>query len=103
MKVVYTEEALHNLDDIGNYIRQNYPAISEAFRLRFQFVIARIAKWPESAQKVDGQLGVRVVPLVRYPTRYFIGQRTRRSKYFTSITRHKTLRKHLAAVNEAAN
>jgi plasmid stabilization system protein ParE len=44
VKVVYTEEALRNLDDISHYIRQNYPTISEAFRLRLQFVVVRIAK-----------------------------------------------------------
>jgi plasmid stabilization system protein ParE len=71
VKVVYAEEALRNLDDISDYIRQNYPTISEAFRLRPQFVVARIAKWPESAQEVADQSGVRVVPLVRYPYRAF--------------------------------
>lgn len=71
MKVVYTEEALRNLDDISDYIRQNYPTIPEAFRLRLQFVVARIAKWPESAQEVADQSGVRVVPLVRYPYKVF--------------------------------
>jgi len=71
MKVVYTEEALRNLDDISDYIRQNYPTISEAFRLRLQFVGARIAKWPESAQEVADQSDVRVVPLVRYPYKVF--------------------------------
>jgi toxin ParE1/3/4 len=49
VKVVYAGEALRNLDDISDYIRQNYPTISEAFRLRLQFVVARIAKWPQSA------------------------------------------------------
>ena len=71
MKVVYAGEALRNLDDISDYIRQNYPTISEAFHLRLQFVVARIAKWPESAQEVADQPGVRVVPLVRYPYRVF--------------------------------
>jgi toxin ParE1/3/4 len=71
MKVVYTEETLRNLDDISDYIRQNYPTILEAFRLRLQFVVARIAKWPESAQEVADQSGVRVVPLVRYPYKVF--------------------------------
>jgi hypothetical protein len=28
MKVVYTEEALRNLDDVSDYIRQNYLTIS---------------------------------------------------------------------------
>src|SRR5436305_13554827 len=46
----------------ANFIRQNYPTISEAFRLRLQFVVARIAKWPESAQEVADESGVRVVP-----------------------------------------
>jgi plasmid stabilization system protein ParE len=40
VKVVYAEEALRNLDDISDYIRQNYPTIPEAFRLRLQFVVA---------------------------------------------------------------
>jgi plasmid stabilization system protein ParE len=71
MKVVYTEEALRNLDGIHNYIRDNYPTISDAFHLRLQFVVARIAKWPESAQEVADQSGVRVVPLVRYPYKVF--------------------------------
>jgi plasmid stabilization system protein ParE len=71
MKVVYTEEALRNLEEIHDYIRENYPAISEAFQLRLRFVVARIAKWPESAQEVAAQSGVRVVPLVRYPYKVF--------------------------------
>jgi toxin ParE1/3/4 len=71
MKVVYTEEALRNLDEISDHIRQNYPTILEAFRLRLQFVVARIARWPESAQEVADQSGVRVVPLVRYPYKVF--------------------------------
>ena len=40
MKVVYAEEALRNLGDISDYIRQNYPTIPEAFHLRLQFVVA---------------------------------------------------------------
>jgi toxin ParE1/3/4 len=69
LKVVYAEKAFRNLDDISDDIRQNYPTISEAFRLRLQFVVARIAKWPESAQEVADHSGVRVVLLIRYPCR----------------------------------
>jgi toxin ParE1/3/4 len=71
MKVIYTEEALRNLDEIHDYIRENYPTISEAVQLRLRFVVARIAKWPESAQEVSSQSRVRVVPLVRYPYKIF--------------------------------
>jgi plasmid stabilization system protein ParE len=69
MKVVYIEEALRNLDDISDYIRQNYPTISEAFRLRLQFVVARIAKWPESAQAVADQSGASLVAPAIQPVR----------------------------------
>jgi plasmid stabilization system protein ParE len=71
MKVVYTTEALADLDGILSYIANNYPAISEAFENRFLAVVARIARWPESAQEVDERPGVRVVPLVRYPYKIF--------------------------------
>jgi plasmid stabilization system protein ParE len=71
MKVVYTTEALADLDGILSYVAKNYPAISEAFENRLHAVVARIARWPESAQEVDERPGVRMVPLVRYPYKIF--------------------------------
>ena len=71
MKVVYTTEALADLDRILNYIANHYPAISEAFQYRFHAVVARVARWPESAQEVAERPGVRVVPLIRYPYKIF--------------------------------
>ena len=71
MKVVFTTEALADLDGILSYIAKHYPAISEAFQNRLHAVIARIAKWPESAQVVAERPGVRVVPLIRYPYKIF--------------------------------
>ncbi len=71
MKVVYTTEALADLDSILSYIANNDPAISEAFENRLHAVVARIARWPERAQEVDERPGVRVVPLVRYPYKIF--------------------------------
>jgi hypothetical protein len=67
MKNVYTEEALRNLDDIDDHIRQKYQTISEALRLRLQFV-ARIANGRRAPEVVAG---VRVVPLIRYPYKVF--------------------------------
>jgi plasmid stabilization system protein ParE len=71
MKIVYTDEALRNLDEILGYIASNYPMISTSFQKRLQTVVARIGAWPESAQEVAERPGVRVVPLIRYPYKVF--------------------------------
>jgi toxin ParE1/3/4 len=87
MKVVYTDEALHNLDGILGYIASNYPTVSAAFERRLRTVITRIGAWPESAEEVDERPGVRVVPLVRYPYKVFIGSRAKPWRYSTSTMR----------------
>jgi plasmid stabilization system protein ParE len=71
MRVVYTEEALENLDEILAYIASNYPTVYEAFQSRLQSVVKRISEWPGSAQEVAERPGVRVVPLIRYPYKVF--------------------------------
>ncbi len=71
MKLAYTDEALEDLDGILAYIASHYPTIYEAFRIRLQSVIARIVRWPDSAQEVIGRPGVRVAPLIRYPYKVF--------------------------------
>jgi len=42
VKVVYTEEALENLDGILAYISSNYPTVYEAFQRRLRSVVGRI-------------------------------------------------------------
>jgi toxin ParE1/3/4 len=71
MRVIYTEEALENLDGILAYISANYPNIYEALESRLQSVIERIGDWPDSAQEIAERPGVRVVPLIRYPYKVF--------------------------------
>ena len=71
MKVVYTDEALANLDGILSFIVSNYPSIYDAFQRRLRSVVARIGDWPESAQEVADRPGVRVAPLIRYPFKVF--------------------------------
>lgn len=67
MKIVYTGEALRDLDEIMTFIAASYPTISGSFEAHFSAVVERVGQWPRSAQKVDRHPGVRVVPLVRYP------------------------------------
>jgi toxin ParE1/3/4 len=71
MKVIFTAEALADLDGILDYIANHYPAVSGQFTNRLNSVLARIAKWPESAQEVSDRPGVRVTPLIRYPYKVF--------------------------------
>ncbi len=71
MRVVYTAEALADLDGIFDYIANHYPAISEAFQNRLHAVTTRVARWPESAQEVRERPGVRIAPLIRYPYKIF--------------------------------
>lgn len=71
MKIIFTTEALADLDVILDYIADHYPAISKPFTNRLHAVLERIARWPESAQEVSDRPGVRVVPLIRYPYKVF--------------------------------
>ena len=71
MKVVFTEAALADLDDIASYLAANYPSAAPAVERRLRLAITRIARWPQSAQQVENRPDVRVVPLVRYPYRIF--------------------------------
>ena len=71
MKVIYTEPALEDLDAIRRYLAANYPALAVAVEKRMRAVVARIARWLESARRVEERPAVRVVPLIRYPYKVF--------------------------------
>jgi plasmid stabilization system protein ParE len=57
MRVIYTEEALENLDGILAFIASNYPTVYGAFQIRLQSVVKRISEWPDSAQEVAERPG----------------------------------------------
>lgn len=44
MRVVYTTDALADLDGIFDYIANHYPTISNAFQNRLHAVITRVAR-----------------------------------------------------------
>jgi toxin ParE1/3/4 len=71
MKLVYTQEALADLDAILEFISSHYPGVYAAFERRIRAVEARIGAWPESAPEVADRPGIRVVPLIRYPYKVF--------------------------------
>jgi len=71
MKVVYTDEALRDLDGILGFIAERYPTISASFENRLRVAVTRIGAWPASAQAVAERPGVRVLPLIPYPYKLF--------------------------------
>ena len=71
MKIIFTETALSDLDQIFEYLTSNYPTLVGPVEQRVQLGPSRLQDWPESARKVTQRTSVRVAPLVRYPYRIF--------------------------------
>jgi plasmid stabilization system protein ParE len=71
MKVVWTDEALRDLEEITAYVLVHFPSAAPALDQRIRAVLTWIGRWPESARLSAGRPGVRMVPLGRYPYRLF--------------------------------
>ena len=72
MKIVFSRQALTDLDEIASYysIHAN-PAIAAAVERRFRDVIDRIGRTPEAAPRVSQRSAVRAMTVLRYPFRIF--------------------------------
>ena len=71
MKVVFTDEALRDLDQIFEFNRAHFPANADAFQRRLRATEQRIGRWPKSAPEVEQRAGVRVAFLAPYPYKLF--------------------------------
>ncbi len=71
MKVVYTDAALRDLDEIAAWLTTHYPGLGAAVERRVRIVVAHIARWPESMRSSAHRSGVRVASLGRYPYKIF--------------------------------
>jgi toxin ParE1/3/4 len=71
MKVVYTDEALRDLLDIGAYVAERYPNIALDVEELLRAIVNRIKRWPESAPEVTDRANVHAVALVHYPYKLF--------------------------------
>lgn len=71
MRVIFTEPALADVEDIREYLSAHYPFTMPSVERRIQVVLNHIASWPKSGRPVVERPGVRVVPLLRYPYRIF--------------------------------
>lgn len=72
MKVVYTEPALRDLDEITLWVNQHHPGLGRAIERRLSIVVAHISRWPESMRCSIHRPDVRVAPLGRYPYKIFL-------------------------------
>ena len=51
MKVVYTEDALGDLDAIADWLIVHYPSVAPVVERRIRSAVANIARWPESSRR----------------------------------------------------
>jgi toxin ParE1/3/4 len=72
VKLVYSRQALADLDEIATYYTASAsPAIADAIGRRLEDVIDRIRHTQQAAPKVSQRSQVRVAAVVRYPFRIF--------------------------------
>lgn len=73
MKLVYSRQALADLEEIAAYYTTRAsPTIADAIGRRLEDVVDRISRIPEAAPKVSQRSQVRVAAVVRYPFRIFL-------------------------------
>ena len=71
MRIVYTDEALHDLDDIFAFLAREYPSIIAAVEERIRAAVTFVAEWPESAPRITQRSPIRVKFIGKYPYRVF--------------------------------
>jgi plasmid stabilization system protein ParE len=77
MKVVYTDEALKDLDAIADWRIVHYPAVAPVVERRIRSVVAHIARWPESSRRSARRPGVHAVPLGALPVQDLLSRHRR--------------------------
>ena len=84
MRVVYTQGALSDLENILGGLHSINPLAAAAVERSIGATVARVANWPRSARMVAQwrQGNVRIVPLVRYPYVIFYQSGSRELRYF---------------------
>lgn len=71
MKIVWTDEALRDLDEIAEYLAAHCPNLGPVVEDRIRAVVARTSRWPQSARESALRASVQVVPLGRFPYKSF--------------------------------
>ena len=67
MKVVFSQLALVELDEILAFVAKYSPGSATRVEARIPHIVAWIGLHPEAARDMTGRPGVRRMPLLRYP------------------------------------
>src|SRR6476620_4659901 len=71
MKVIHTEPALQDHDEILAFLSREYPALVLIVEQRIRATLARLTRFLRAAERSNQRQGVRVVQLTRYPYKIF--------------------------------
>lgn len=71
MKVVFTEDALADLENTLAYSKEHWPSSVPRFQARLKTTLQRLSMWPESANRVLQRPEVRAVSLRPFPYKLF--------------------------------
>ena len=71
MRIIYTEGAIADLENIFKYQSEHWPMVRAAFEARLSAIERHIVQIPNAAPEVATRPGVRVVPFLVYPYRLF--------------------------------
>jgi hypothetical protein len=71
MKLVYTDQALKDLDGIFVYQSLNWPNLRSGFERRLTLLEDHILAFPKAAPEIPERAGVRCVLLHLYPYRLY--------------------------------
>jgi toxin ParE1/3/4 len=74
MRVLYTETALHELEEIFSYIAEHNPSAAAAVVSRIERIVSWISDFPQMGFVIEQ--GVRVMPIGRYPFLIFYAVET---------------------------
>ena len=88
MRVIFTQAALKDLDDILNYLQTNFPTLIGPFERRVQAIVTRLSKWPESAPLTKERPDFAPPRWFGTHTEFFIARPTKRSKSSAFAIRH---------------
>mgnify|MGYP003394481561 CR=1 FL=1 len=71
MKVIVTEPALADLEDIRSYLVEKYPRVIAPLRKELLSIFRRLQTFPQAAPLIRGRSDVHCILLAKYPYKIF--------------------------------
>ncbi len=71
MKIILTEPALADLEEIRAYVARQQPSALQPLRRYLLLTLVRIKRFPHSSPLITNRKGVRCAALLKYPYKIF--------------------------------